>query len=136
MECPSCGFAPSNGHAPHCLWAHTVEAPVNPRETSDEAWRSISGELPHLEAVVEGWVDGQRNGGATDDEIEVGTGLPHQTASARRNGLAKRGRVIRLLDEKGEPVKRETRSGRRAFVWVTPRWSRATAGVREEWWTR
>ena len=50
--------------------------------------------------------------GATDDEIEVQLSLRHQTASARRNGLAKRGEVI------NSGRKRPTRTGRRAAVWV------------------
>lgn len=50
--------------------------------------------------------------GATDDEIEVGTHLSHQNASARRNDLVKRGLV------KGSKEMRRTRSGHRAIVWV------------------
>lgn len=118
MECPSCGYAPANGHAPLCLWGHTVEAPiaVDTRETSREAYASIAGDLPNLESVVLDYI--RRSGGATDDEIEVGTGLSHQCASARRNALAKKWRVAVLRDSCGNPVKRKTRSGRSAFVWV------------------
>lgn len=50
--------------------------------------------------------------GATDDELEVALGLPHQTASARRNGLRDDG----WLTDSGR--KRPTRSGVDAIVWV------------------
>lgn len=51
--------------------------------------------------------------GATDDELEVALGLPHQTASARRNGLVADGWVV----DSGE--KRNTRGGHPAVVWIT-----------------
>lgn len=53
--------------------------------------------------------------GATDDEIEVALGLPHQTASARRNGLRDDGWVA----DSGR--RRPTRTGAEATVWVTCR---------------
>lgn len=116
MECPACGYAEQNGHAPHCLFGHTIAPPIDTRATSREAYDSIQGELPHLEGVVMAFIRRQ-SGGATDDEIEVGTGLSHQCASARRNGLAKKGAIEVATDEYGEPVKRKTRSGRSALVW-------------------
>lgn len=73
------------------------------KEVTDEARV-----LAHLTARAEE--------GATDDEIEVATGLSHQNASARRNTLVKKGLVKRR--EPGEKGKRETRSGRRATIWV------------------
>ena len=51
--------------------------------------------------------------GATDDELEVALDLPHQTASARRNGLRDDG----WLADSGR--KRPTRSGADAIVWVS-----------------
>ena len=50
--------------------------------------------------------------GATDDELEVALDLPHQTASARRNGLRDDGWVT----DSGR--KRPTRSGADAIVWI------------------
>lgn len=49
--------------------------------------------------------------GLTDDEIEVVTGLKHQTASARRRELVLLSQVV----DSGE--RRKTRSGRLATVW-------------------
>jgi len=54
----------------------------------------------------------QEQGGLTDDDLEVITGLSHQSASARRNGLVRK----RLVRDSGE--RRLTRSGRKAVVWV------------------
>lgn len=59
--------------------------------------------------------------GATCDEVEVETGLPHQSASARVNWL-KDPRRAWIVDS-GRT--RETRSGGKATVWVV----RAAAGV-------
>ncbi len=51
----------------------------------------------------------------TDDALEEATGLPHQTVSARRNGLVAKG----LVEDSGQTA--PTRSGRQAVVWrVTP----------------
>lgn len=51
--------------------------------------------------------------GTTDDEIEIATGMRHQTASARRRGLVLKGFV------KDSERKRPTRSGSLAIVWVS-----------------
>jgi len=53
--------------------------------------------------------------GATDDEIEVITGMSHATASARRNDLLHAG----WIKPSGE--RRKTRAGRPATVWVMTR---------------
>lgn len=50
--------------------------------------------------------------GATCFEVEQGTGLPHQTASARIRELAQAGRI------QWSGTKRPTWSGRQAKVWV------------------
>jgi hypothetical protein len=50
--------------------------------------------------------------GATDDEIEVVTGLRHQTASARRRELV----LGNFIKDSGRT--RPTRSNRQATVWV------------------
>ncbi len=56
--------------------------------------------------------------GMTDDELEVATGLRHQTVSARRRGLVQDGWVEPRLDEAGQTMKRRTRSGNFAIVWT------------------
>jgi Fic family protein len=80
-------------------------------ETSMDAYRSIDGDSQRLRAVVLRMIAGAPNG-LTCDEIEVVTGMRHQTASARINELAKR---MQIQNYDGE--KRRTRSGRSALVW-------------------
>lgn len=50
--------------------------------------------------------------GATDDEVEIVLKMQHQTASARRRGLVLTGWVV------DSGVKRKTRSGSLAIVWI------------------
>lgn len=84
---------------------------VRGSETSKEAAEAKAPTKTRDEAKVLAFVHAQKRG-ATDDEIEVGTGLCHQSASARRNGLVMKG----LLADSGE--KRLTRRKRRAIVWI------------------
>ena len=58
--------------------------------------------------------------GLTDDEIEQHFGLKHQTVSARRRQLEKKGMVVKMYNH-GKRVKRPTRSGRQAGVYVSRR---------------
>jgi len=56
--------------------------------------------------------------GATCDEIELHLALSHQTASARIRELYLGGVIDYLRSEDGTLVKRKTRSGRNAQVYV------------------
>ncbi len=85
--------------------------PRSDPETSAEAAesvREVSGRLRRrvFEAIECSTV------GATDDEIEVWLGLPHQTVNARRRELVLLGRIVDSGD------RRQTRQGRRAKVWI------------------
>ncbi len=82
-------------------------------KTSHDAARSMDGQLERLEAQVLEIIRFAGVEGMTDDEIEVATGLRHQTASARRRGLVLKQRVVPDGDRS-----RPTRSGRRAQVWL------------------
>ncbi len=66
--------------------------------------------LAHLEKLVLSQIRGAGARGMTCDEVEIATGLPHQTASARVNRLMTLGVIV-----PGE--KRKTRSGRLAVAW-------------------
>lgn len=82
-------------------------------DTSREAARSLSPDaLTKLETKVFEFIRDRGPPGATCEEIELHTTLPHQTASARVNGLMNKGRIA----DSGQ--RRKTRSGRRATVWV------------------
>jgi predicted ArsR family transcriptional regulator len=52
--------------------------------------------------------------GATVDEITVNLGLSNQTACPRRQELEKRGYLV------DSGIRRPTRTGRQAIVWVVP----------------
>jgi predicted transcriptional regulator len=65
--------------------------------------------------------------GATCEEVEDALGLSHQTASARISELSKHpvhgGRIVRQYTRDNTTgvtrwVKRKTRSGRSAYVWI------------------
>ena len=58
--------------------------------------------------------------GATDDEIESHLGLRHQTVSARRRQLERKGVIVKMYED-GKRVKRMTRSGRQAGVYISRR---------------
>lgn len=94
------GYQLYDGTPPH-------EAP----STSQAAAVSMKPAANRLQRQVEAVIGSTGPRGATDDELEVLTGLKHQTVSARRRELYLLGR-IRSIGE------RPTRSGRKAKVWV------------------
>jgi hypothetical protein len=82
---------------------------------SDAAHRSIIGDKARMRAVVVRAVQEAGSAGRTSDEIEVLTGMPHQTVSARLTEAKALGEVV----TNGQ--RRPTRSGRSAAVLVIPR---------------
>ena len=81
------------------------------RETSVAAAESMRGKTANLRAKVLACVKSCWLHGATCDELEVATGLTHQTCSARVHELMRLGAIV-------EGGRRKTRSGRAAIVWV------------------
>lgn len=92
--------------------------------TSLAAWDSVQGE-PTAKVRDRIWalLVTAADYGRTDDEMEVATGLRHQTLSATRRGLSKEGLIV----DSGK--RRKTRSGRNAIVWVIPE----EDGREQEW---
>lgn len=88
---------------------------VQGSDTSHEAAESIADRAASMRAQVADEI--RRSGiyGATCDEIEIALGMKHQTASARIKDLKDRGAV------RDSGVRRPTRSGCLAVVYVTPR---------------
>lgn len=84
---------------------------MNGYQLSLEAERSID-KAAIRQRVVDAIADQGRRG-ATSDEIEAVTGMPHQTVSARFVEARRLGLIVAT----GE--KRPTRSGRRAAVYVS-----------------
>ena len=84
--------------------------PYSNGDTSVDAATSMLGSASSLRRLVFDTI--KHLGGLTDDEIEVETGLSHQTASARRRELV----LSKNIVFSGE--RRRTRSGRFAKVHV------------------
>ena len=80
-------------------------------DNSRDAHRSVkplkSGMRERLHGIIK--MRGER--GLTVDELEIVTGMPHQTVSARVHEMAKLGTIV-------DTGKRPTRSGRNAAVWI------------------
>lgn len=88
-----------------------TSAPHSNETTSLEAAMRITVRLAHLENVVMHAIL-QRADGITDEEIELATGLKHQTATARRRGLV----IYGLVRDSGRT--RALSTGRRGIVWT------------------
>jgi|HubBroStandDraft_1064217.scaffolds.fasta_scaffold281960_2 hypothetical protein len=89
---------------------------VKGSDTSREAAQSLpEPALARLEAVVFASIVSFGGFGCTDDELERLTELSHQTVSARRRGLVQKGRIV------DSGLRRQTRSGRKATVWIPGR---------------
>lgn len=89
---------------------------TNSSDTSRAAAASLSAEtLSRLRHEVWRFVQRAGTKGATCDEIEAGTGMSHQTASARCTELLR----ADLIRDTGQ--RRHTRSGRTARVYCITR---------------
>lgn len=100
------------------LFNHPV-VPHNNTETSIEAGESVKADVNALCRRVLNAIK-QMPGGLTCDECEVILGLKHQTCSARFNDLStcQPPLIVNVICEDGSKLKRKTRSGRNALVWV------------------
>lgn len=90
-----------------------LTAPYSNLSTSKAAAESIVPELSFLENKVLAFINARGDYGATCFEVEAGLALPHQTASARINGLQRKFLVQALVTTRTAP------SGRQAQVWVS-----------------
>lgn len=75
-----------------------------------EAHEAIKPEKARLKGIVRATIQRSGSAGMTTDEVEIATGLSHQTASARVNELRNDGDII-------PHGVRPTRSGRNAVVY-------------------
>jgi hypothetical protein len=98
---------------------NTTPAHVRNSETSLDAAISIQHKVPKLQRQVLDCVRAMP-GGVTCDDVEVFTGLAHQTCSARFRELSscQPPLIRKLLLADGSYARRKTRSGRGAFVYV------------------
>ena len=91
----------------------------NGTETSKDAAQSIKPQVNRLCSEVL-WCLRNSQFGMTCDETEQVLGLAHQTCSARFRDLAAAEPpfIIKCQQPDGSYLKRKTRSGRSAFVWI------------------
>lgn len=87
-------------------------------ETSREAAESVRDHVSRLRVLVVETIRSAGARGMTTDEVEIATGLAHQTASPRVGEAFRRGLIVEAKDGEGNTVKRPTRSGRRAIVYL------------------
>lgn len=83
-------------------------------DTSRAAAESIQAVLNPLQAKVMHWIRSQGEKGSTCDEAEVALKMKHQTCSARIRELALKESIL------PSGMRRRTRSGRKAIVYVAP----------------
>ena len=81
-------------------------------DTSRAAAESMRPKINQLQSMVLGAIRESGPTGLTCDQSEVDLGLRHQTASARIKELSQMGYII------DSEMRRYTRSGRRAVVWI------------------
>lgn len=93
----------ARSHAPH----------VASSDTSQQAAAEIGPHLGRLQALVFDFIESRGGVGATDEEVQLGLDLSPSTQRPRRIELAGKGLIKR------SPLKRKTKSGRAAQVWVT-----------------
>lgn len=87
-------------------------------QVSKAAFKSVK-DTSHLqEARVLEAIRACGRDGATCDEVERILDGRHQTISARVHDLMVKGNIFPLSTFEGTPVKRKTRAGRKAIVWV------------------
>lgn len=84
-------------------------------QSSEEAFQSIKPTRVLVQTTVLNAIRAASTWGRTCDELEINLKLSHQTASARVHDLMKAKLIVAQVD-----VRRMTRSGRKATVWVTP----------------
>jgi hypothetical protein len=84
---------------------------VKGSDTSEAAAESMREHVTQLAGRVLRAIASGGASGFTCDEVEVLTGMAHQTCSARVNELMRKGRIV----DTGQ--RRKTRSGRKAVVW-------------------
>lgn len=85
---------------------------VRGSDTSEAAAESIAGDVEALRAIVFSCICSAGERGRTCDAVERRLSMLHQTASARVRDLVLMGKIV------DSGVRRRTRSGRKAVVWI------------------
>ena len=96
-------------------------APHESPATSVSAAHQIEPVSGRLRIIVYDAIVASGSHGRICDELEEELQMKHQTCSARMRELAQQGHITNKLDAAGKEMKRNTRSGRGAFVFVAVR---------------
>jgi hypothetical protein len=107
-------FVPTaQGEVPASRWA----PPSVNTDTSRQAAAAIAPRLSALQETILSHVQWSGETGATCEELEENLKLRHQTCGPRLRELATAGRVV------DTGIRRRTRSGRKAIVWLAREWA-------------
>jgi hypothetical protein len=131
-RCPHCGGDPTSlFHELHCdgqqghIEADEPTLPLlasglvpDTYATSLEAAESVEETKDTQRALVKFTIRAGGPAGHTDDEVQSITGLDGNSERPRRWELWKRDEIMILRDATGKAVRRPTRFGRSAVVWV------------------
>lgn len=93
------------------------ELPHNGTPTSRQAAKDAKPDASKMRQKVLDTIASRGAWGATDEEIQLLTGMNPSTVRPRRGELVKKGKVWKALDHEGKPMRRPTRSGSSAQVW-------------------
>ncbi len=91
----------------------------------------VSGDKDRLCAVVHAHIRKCRGDGTTDDAMSEALDLPHNSVAPRRNELEDAGLVTKLFDSNGQRVRRKTRQGCFAGVYVVTEFAPVTSVAHE-----
>lgn len=101
------------GEVPASRWA----PPSVNTDTSRQAAAEITPHARALQVRVLACIAAQQGRGATCDEVEIEADIRQSTVSARVRELAVGGHVV------DTGIRRRTRSGRKAIVWLAREWA-------------
>jgi hypothetical protein len=97
----------------------------NHRMSHDSTQRSpesleafAAGDKDHLRSLTLSYIRGRGSLGATADESSISLGLLHNSVAPRFVELEDAGLIVKVFDENGQRVRRETRQGSLAGVYV------------------
>jgi hypothetical protein len=94
------------------------EPPANVTPTSQAAAAKIAPTAGTLRAAVLAFITARGTAGATDEEMQLQIPMNPSTQRPRRQELQEAGLIRQKYDAASNAVTRETKSGRKAVVWV------------------
>jgi hypothetical protein len=109
---PASGTVVKDPDPPADLGPPVLARAVKKSRTSVMAAENMSSQQVRSDELLVFMLVSASSSGLTDDDLEVLTGLSHQTVSARRNGLVSKKKL------RNSGLLRRTRSNSQATVWI------------------